>query len=410
MLMHCLSAGRAISLPALSVANGKLLSQLTGAYARVRYQFKQPIGNFEGIQEPLARIGGETYRMDAAHRMTLVALDQGEKPAVLSAILKANLTDAYRRLTIDSMDVHGGKSIIMGPRNYLGMIYQSVPVAITVEGANILTRSMIIFGQGAIRCHPWLLKEMTAASSQAPDARRKFDRALFGHFGYTISNGVRSLVLGLTGGRISRAPVSGPLARHYRHYYRHINRLSANFTLVADIALLILGGKFKFAEKLSGRFADALSHLYIASAALKRFEDDGRPEQDLPLVEWAVSDSLHRVEEALHGVLANFPSGAAGWLLKRVCFPSGRVHAQADDRTGHRIAMMMMSHNATRDRLTHDVYCATEGVGSAVALKAFDAVLAAEEAERIVVNALKRQPTPVNVEKLATEAVEAGLI
>jgi len=406
MLMHCLSAGRAISLPALSVASAKMLSQVTGAYARVRYQFKQPIGNFEGIQEPLARIAGETYRMDAAHRMTLVALDQGEKPAVLSAILKANLTDAYRRVTTDAMDIHAGKSIIMGPRNYVGLIYQSVPVAITVEGANILTRSMIIFGQGAIRCHPWLLKEMTAATSQAPDARRQFDKAFFGHIGYTISNAVRSLALGLTGGRISRAPASGPVARHYQR----INRLTANFTLVADTTLLLLGGKFKFAEKLSGRFADALSHLYFASAALKRFADDGRPEEDLPLVEWAVADSLHRVEEALHGVLANFPSAGFGWLLKRVCFPFGRVHAESGDRTGRKIAEMLMSHNATRDRLTHDVYRATEGVGAAVALKAFDAVLAAEEAERAVANGLKRQPTPVNVDELSAQAVEAGLI
>ncbi|MGB0514776.1 MAG: acyl-CoA dehydrogenase, partial [Wenzhouxiangellaceae bacterium] len=258
MLMHCLSAGRAISLPAQSVASGKLASMTTGAYARVRYQFKQPIGNFEGIQEPLARIAGETYRMEAAHKMTLVALDQGEKPAVLSAILKANLTEAYRRVMVDAMDVHGGKAVIMGPRNYLGIAYQSIPVAITVEGANILTRSMIIFGQGAIRCHPWLLKEMSAATSQAPDARRAFDKAFFGHLGYTITNGVRSLALGLTGGRISRAPVSGPVARHYKR----INRLCANFTLVADSTLLLLGGKFKFAEKLSGRLADALSHLY----------------------------------------------------------------------------------------------------------------------------------------------------
>lgn len=406
MLMHCLSAGRAISLPALSVANGKLLSQVSGAYARVRYQFKQPIGNFEGIQEPLARIAGETYRMDAAHRMTLVALDQGEKPAVLSAILKANLTEAYRRLTIDAMDIHGGKGIIMGPRNYLGLIYQSVPVAITVEGANILTRSMIIFGQGAIRCHPWLLKEMTAATSEAPDARSQFDRAFFGHVGYTIGNGVRSLVMGLTGGRLSRAPVAGPVARHYRR----INRLTANFTLIADTTLLILGGKFKFAEKLSGRFADALSHLYIASATLKRFEDDGRPEEDLPLVEWGISDSLHRVEEALHGVLGNFPSGTAGWLLKRICFPFGRVHAESGDRAGRSIALMLMNRNATRERLTHDVFRPTGGVGTAVALDAFEAVLAAEEAEQLLVNGLKRQPTPVNVEQLTAEGVEAGLI
>ena len=406
MLMHCLSAGRAISLPAQAVAGGKICSMLTGAYARVRYQFKQPIGKFEGIQEPLARIGGETYRMDAAHRMTLVALDQGEKPAVLSAILKANLTEANRRVVNDAMDVHGGKAVVLGPRNYLAQGYQSLPVAITVEGANILTRSMIIFGQGAIRCHPWLLKEMTAATSQAPDARKQFDRALFGHFGYTISNTVRAFVLGLTGGRLSRAPVAGPLKRDVQR----INRLTAAFTLIADFTLLILGGRFKFAEKLSGRFADALSHLYLASAIVKRFEDDGRPAEDLPLARWGLDDSLHRVEQALIGVLSNFPIGWMGRLLRAWAFPFGRVHEPADDRTGQRIAELLMSHNPSRDRLLGDVFRPVDGVGAAVALKAFDAMLAAEEAERAVVNGLKRMPTPINVEGLAKKAVEAGLI
>jgi acyl-CoA dehydrogenase len=406
MLMHCLSAGRAISLPAQAVAGGKLCSMLTGAYARVRYQFKQPIGRFEGIQEPLARIGGETYRMDAAHKMTLVALDQGEKPAVLSAILKANLTEANRRAVNDAMDVHGGKAVVLGPRNYLAQGYQALPVAITVEGANILTRSMIIFGQGAIRCHPWLLKEMTAATSQAPDARKQFDKALFGHFGYTISNLVRAPFLGLTGGRLSSAPISGPLKRDYQR----INRLSSAFTLIADFTLLILGGRFKFAEKLSGRFADALSHLYLASAVLKRFEDDGRPEEDLPLVRWGLDDSLHRVEQALVGVLANFPIPWLGRVLRVWAFPLGRVHEPSDDRTGHRIAELLLSHNPARDRLIGNVFHPTEGVGAAVALKAFDAMLAAEDAERAVFNGLKRMPTPANVETLTAKAIEAGLI
>jgi len=406
MLMHCLSAGRAISLPAQAVAGGKICSMLTGAYARVRYQFKQPIGNFEGIQEPLARIGGETYRMDAAHRMTLVALDQGQKPAVLSAILKANLTEANRRVVNDAMDVHGGKAVVLGPRNYLAQGYQSLPVAITVEGANILTRSMIIFGQGAIRCHPWLLKEMTAATSQAPDARKQFDKALFGHFGYTISNLVRSVFLGLTGGRFSSAPGAGPLKRDYQR----INRLSAAFTLIADFTLLILGGRFKFAEKLSGRFADALSHLYLASAVLKRFEDDGRPEEDLPLVRWGLGDSLHRVEEALFGVLANFPLPWVGRALRLWAFPLGRVHEPADDRVGAKIAELLLSHNPARDRLIANAFRPTEGVGAAAVLKAFDAMLAAEDAERAVVNGLKRMPTPVNVQALSAKAVEAGLI
>ncbi len=406
MLMHCLSAGRAISLPALSVACSKYSGMTSGAYARVRYQFKQPIGNFEGIQEPLARIAGEAYRMEAAHKMTLVALDQGEKPAVLSAILKANMTEAYRRVVNDAMDVHGGKSIIMGPRNYLGIIYQSIPVAITVEGANILTRSMIIFGQGAIRCHPWLLKEMTAANSDAPDARRQFDKAFFGHIGYSISNGVRSLGLGLTGGRLAMAPVSGPTA----HHYRRISRLVANFTLIADMTLLLLGGKFKFAEKLSGRFADALSHLYIASATLKRFEDDGRPEEDLALVEWGVRDSLHQVEEALHGVLANFPSPLLGRILKWVNFPLGRANSPAGDRIGAKLAEMLMTPSASRERLLADIHHPQGDPGAGMLLAAFEAVLAAEQVERTVVRGLKRQPTPVNVTSLAREAVDAGLI
>lgn len=406
MLMHCLSAGRAISLPAQAVAGGKVCSMLTGAYARVRYQFKQPIGKFEGIQEPLARIGGETYRMDAAHQMTLVALDQGEKPAVLSAILKANLTEANRRVVNDAMDVHGGKAVVLGPRNYLAQAYQSLPVAITVEGANILTRSMIIFGQGAIRCHPWLLKEMNAATSQAPDARKRFDRALFGHFGYTISNTVRAVVLGLTGGRLSRVPGLGPLKRDAQR----INRLCAAFTLIADLTLLVLGGRFKFAEKLSGRLADALSHLYLASAIIKRFEDDGRPVEDLPLARWGLDDSLHRVEQALTGVLANFPIRWMGRVLRAWAFPFGRVHEPADDRTGQRIAELLMSHNPSRDRLLGDVFRPVDGVGAAVALKAFDAMLQAEDAERAVRNGLKRMPTPINVEGLAKKAVEAGLI
>ncbi len=406
MLMHCLSAGRAISLPAQAVAGGKICTMLTGAYARVRYQFKQPIGLFEGIQEPLARIGGETYRMDAAHQMTMVALDQGEKPAVISAILKANLTEANRRVVNDAMDVHGGKAVIEGPRNYLAKGYQALPIAITVEGANILTRSMIIFGQGAIRCHPWLLKEMTAATSQAPDARKQFDKAFFGHIGYTTSNAVRSLVLGLTGGRLTRASVPGPLKRDAQR----INRLASAFTLVADFTLLILGGKFKFAEKLSGRFADALSHLYLASAVIKRYEDDGRPSEDLPLARWAIDDSLHRVEEALYGVLANFPIPALGRVLRVWAFPFGRTQDVADDRTGRKIAKILMSHNASRDRLLHDTFRPVDGLGAAMAVKAFDAMLAAEDAERAVFNGLKRMPTPFNVEALAREAVDAGLI
>jgi acyl-CoA dehydrogenase len=403
MLMHCLAAGRAISLPAQSVAGGKMASMLTGAYARIRYQFKQPIGHFEGIEEPLARIAAETYRMEAAHKLTLSALDRGDKPVVLSAVLKAYLTEANRRVVNDAMDVHGGKAVVEGPNNYLSLGYQALPVSITVEGANILTRSMIVFGQGAIRCHPYLLKEMLAAQD---DDLKSFDRALWGHVGFLLSNLVRAPLLGLTGGRLSASPVRGPTAAHYRR----INRLSSAFTLTADLALLILGGKFKFAEKLSGRFADALAHLYMASSTLRRFEDENRPDEDLAIVQYAVDDSLHQVEEALHGVYRNFPIGPVGSVLRALCFPAGRRHPVSSDRTGHTIARQMLEKSATRDRLIAGAFQAPLEDGVGRVLKAFDAVLKAEPAEHAIRNALKATPTPVNVDRLVAKAVSAGVI
>jgi acyl-CoA dehydrogenase len=403
MLMHCLAAGRAISLPAQSVANGKLTSLTTGAYARVRYQFKQPIGHFEGIEEPLARIAGETYRMEAAHKLTLSALDHGEKPVVLSAILKAYLTEANRRVLNDAMDVHGGKAVVEGPNNYLSIPWQSIPVAITVEGANILTRSMIVFGQGAIRCHPYLLKEMMSATDDDPKA---FDSALFGHIGFVLSNFVRAPLLGLTGGRLSRSPVSGATAG----LYRKVNRLSAAFTLVADLCLLILGGKFKFKEKLSGRLADALAHLYMASTVLRRYEDDGRPEEDLPLVRWAVADSLHQAENALFTVLQNFPVSGLGGPLRVLLFPWGRRHHPVDDRTTHRIARLTMEASPSRERLIAGAYQSRADDGTGLLAQAFEAVLKAAPAEMAVRNALKVVPTPVNVDEVVQKAVSAGVI
>jgi acyl-CoA dehydrogenase len=403
MLMHCLAAGRAISLPAQSVANGKLTSMTTGAYARVRYQFKQPIGQFEGIEEPLARIGGETYRMEAAHKLTLSALDHGEKPVVLSAILKAYLTEANRRVLNDAMDVHGGKAVVEGPNNYLSIAWQSIPVAITVEGANILTRSMIVFGQGAIRCHPYLLKEMQSAQD---DDAKAFDKALFGHIGFLTSNLVRAPLLALTGGRLSLSPVSGPTARDYRR----INRLSSAFTLIADLCLLILGGKFKFKETLSGRLADALAHLYMASASLRRFEDDGRPAEDLPLVQWAVSDSLNLVENALLAVLRNFPLPLMGGILRLKLFPWGRRHHPVDDRTGQRIAQLMQEDSPGRERLINGAYQSKADDGLGLLLQAFDAVLKAAPAEMAVRNALKVVPSPINVDEVVGKAVATGVI
>jgi acyl-CoA dehydrogenase len=301
------------------------------------------------------------------------------------------------------MDVHGGKCVVEGPNNYLSIPWQSIPVAITVEGANILTRSMIVFGQGAIRCHPFLLQEMESATDDDPG---KFDRALFGHIGFLISNFVRGTLLGLTGGRLSRSPVSGPTAG----LYRQINRLSAAFTLVADLCLLILGGKFKFKEKLSGRLADALAHLYMASATLRRFEDDGRPEEDLPLVRWAVHDSLGQVEEALLAVLRNFPVAGAGGLLRPLLFPWGRRNHPVGDRGTHAIARLLLTQSASRERLIDGAYRSSGEDGTGVLARAFEAVLKAEPAEMAVRNALKVVPTPVNVDAVVEKAVAAGVI
>ncbi|MGD9387221.1 MAG: acyl-CoA dehydrogenase, partial [Gammaproteobacteria bacterium] len=353
MLMDCLSVGRAISLPALGTAGGKTAARMTGAYARVRRQFKIPIGRFEGIEEPLARIGGITYRMDAARILTATALALGGKPSVLSAILKYNNTEGMRQAINDAMDVHAGRAVCLGPKNYLAQTYQTVPVAITVEGANILTRSMIIFGQGAIRCHPYVLKEMLAAADSDETAGLKaFDEAFFAHAGFTLSNLVRSLVLAVTGARFVKAPDLGPTAP----YARKLTRMSASFALLADVAMLTLGGDLKRREKLSGRFADILSHLYMASAVLKRFEDDGRPAADLPIVRWALDDSLAIIEERLDGILRNFPVKGVGGFLRPFVLPLGRRCRPASDRLGHEVAKLLLSPSETRDRLTAGMF------------------------------------------------------
>jgi len=357
MLMESLSAGRGISLPALGVASGKLASRMTGAYARVRRQFRSPIGRFEGVEEALARIGGLTYLMDSARRLALAALHQGEKPSVVSAIIKYNLTEGMRQVINDAMDVHGGRGVCMGPSNYVAPAYQSMPIAITVEGANILTRSMIIFGQGAMRCHPYLLEEISAASRTDREAAvRGFDAALAGHLSYLIRNLARSVVYGLSGARLAPAPTSGPEAA----YYRQLARASAAFALVSDFALLILGGALKRREKLSGRFADALSQLYLCSAVLKRFEDTGKPAADLPLVHWACAHTLYRVQVALDEILRNFPLSWLGAMLRVMVFPLGRTLAPPKDELGHEIAQLLLAPSEARDRLTEGVYVSAE--------------------------------------------------
>ena len=353
MLMERLAVGRGISLPALSTGSGKLACRATGGYARIRKQFKLPIGRFEGIEELLARTAAQTYLMDGARLLTLCALDQGEEPAVVSAILKYQLTERMRRIVNDAMDIHGGSGICLGPRNVLGRAYQALPISITVEGANVLTRSLIIYGQGAVRCHPYLFKEMQAvADPDATAGRKQFDRAFFGHIGFFISSFVRALWIGLTSARLVRAPIDGPA----RRYVKQLTRMSAAFAFLSEVALLSLRGALKRREKLSGRLADALSHLFLASAAIKHFEDQGRPSADVPLLTWACDDALHTIQRSLNGLLRNLPSRPLAWLARAVVFPWGLPYRTPGDALGHEVAQILLAPSVTRDRLTAGIF------------------------------------------------------
>jgi acyl-CoA dehydrogenase len=357
MLMEQLAAGRAVVLPSNAMGSAKAATYASGAYTRIRRQFHLPICQFEGVAEALARIAGHTYIINAAVTVTGTVLGRGEKPAVPSAILKHHCTELARKVANDAMDVHGGKAIILGPKNYLGRNYQGVPIAITVEGANILTRSLIIFGQGAIRCHPFVLKEMEAA--QEPDFERAlhdFDRHLFGHIGYGISNAARSFFLALTHARYSNAPVDGPTAR----YFQHINRFSAAFALCADAAMLTLGGRLKRKEALSARLGDVFSAMYLASMLLKHYENQKRPAADLPLVEWSCRTLLYHAQEQLHGFLRNFPNRWVAMGLRALVFPRGRMYSAPGDDLGNSIVELITRPTETRERLCHGIYEANE--------------------------------------------------
>ena len=353
MLVEQLSVGRCISLPSNATGGSKAAVFATGAYARIRRQFNMPVGRFEGVEQVIARMAGHTYIMDAARSVTAAAIDAGARPAVPAGILKYHVTEMGRRVANDAMDVHGGKGIMLGPRNYLGRGYQSIPIAITVEGANILTRSLIIFGQGAIRCHPFVLREMRAARD--PDRARgvdEFDRALFGHIGFTISNAARSLVMALTFARFENVPDSGPA----RRYYQHIERFSASFAFATDVAMLTLGGYLKKKENISARLGDVLSSMYLASMVLKHYEDQGRPAADLPLVEWCCRELLYQAQEQLHGLLRNFPVRSMARLMRFFIFPRGRTYFAPSDRLGRQVATLMQEAGEPRDRLAAGIY------------------------------------------------------
>lgn len=354
MLVERLSVGRGISLPSLSVAAGKHAALTCGLYARIRKQFHQPIGRFEGVQEALARIGGMTYMMDAAERLTTSALDQGERPAVVTAMVKRYLTESMRQVVNDAMDVHGGRGICMGPSNYLGRLYQSLPVAITVEGANILTRSFMIFGQGSVRCHPYLLEEMEAVS--LPDEAaglERFDRALLGHLAYTTRNAARSFVYALSAAWLSPAPAD---AGRGVYYYRQLARFSACLAILADLALLSLGGALKRKEFLAGRFADVMASLYMASSSLKRYRDEGMPDADWPLVRWSCEYALYEAQQALDGILNNFQGRPLAWIGRLLVFPLGRPFRPPSDQLTHEVAQLLLEHGDAWERLISGVF------------------------------------------------------
>ena len=357
MLVEQLSVGRCISLPSSATGGAKAGTYASTAYARIRKQFNQPVGKFEGVEAALTRMAGATYIMDAARSVTAGAIDGGEKPSVPSAMLKYHCTELGRQVANDAMDVHGGKGICLGPKNYLGRGYQVVPVAITVEGANILTRSLMILGQGAIRCHPYVLREMNAAKDK--DKRRslvEFDQALFGHIGYTLSNAARSFVMALTLARFSATPDTGTTKR----YYQHVNKFSAQFAFATDMAMLSLGGYLKQKEHLSARLGDVLSSLYMASMVLKHYENQGRPEADLPLVEWSCRTLLYKAQEQLHGFLRNFPNRWVAAAMRLVIFPRGRTYFAASDRLGRQIVEPLMVPSESRERLSDGIYKTVE--------------------------------------------------
>lgn len=357
MLVELLSVGRAITLPSSAAGGGQAAAYATGAYAQLRKQFNLPVARFDGVGEALSRIAGYSYIMNAATSITSGAIDQGEKPAVPAAILKYHCTELGRNVANDAMDVHGGKGVMMGPRNYLGRGYMATPIAITVEGANILTRSLIIFGQGAIRCHPFVLRELHAAQdSDAARGLREFDRALFSHIGYAISNMARSFVLALTHAKFSRVPLNTPT----RRYYQNINRYSAAFALAADFAMLTLGGKLKIKELLSARLGDVLSSMYLASTVLKHFENQGRRAADLPLVEWSIRTLMYRAQEQLHSFLRNFPNRPVAFFLRCFIFPRGRTYSAPSDELSMAVAELITKTGEARERLSAQAYKALE--------------------------------------------------
>ena len=375
MLMTALAAGRGISLPSLAAAGTAFAAHVCGAYARIREQFHLPIGRFEAIEERLGRIAATCYLLDAARRLTCAAIDHGHKPAVIAAIMKQQATERLRVVANDAMDIHGGKAVQEGPLNYLGSFYRAVPIGITVEGANIVTRGLMQFGQGAIRSHPYLLKEITAL--EEPDRARgldDFDRAFWAHVRHGVINALRALAHAWTGGIFASAPEAGSA----RRYYGPLTRYACAFALAADVTLLTLSAGLKRREMISGRFGDILSELYLLSAVLKRWEDEGRQQADLPLVEWCMQTGFAAIETRLDEILANLPSRPAAWLLRFILLPFGVRRRAPSDRVTQACAEILLVPSGTRERLTADIAHGVGDDGLARLERAFEVTVAAQ--------------------------------
>ena len=388
MLMECLSAGRAISLPSSATAGAKTVLRVTSAYARIRKQFGLPVSRMEGVEEPLVRIIETAYVNEAARAMTAAMVSRGEKPSVISALMKYQTTEKMRRAVNDAMDIHGGRAICDGPSNYLQSAYQMVPVGITVEGANILTRTLITFAQGALRSHPYLYKEVQAA--QDPDRERgldAFEAAFDNHIAFSLSNATGAFVHNVTGGALASAPEH---AQRMSNWYRQLARASRSYAFVADLTVALLGGGLKTKQKITGRMADALSELYMLAATLKRYDDDGRPAGDEHIVTLAAKNALHRFQEAIGGTIDNFPAQWARPLMRAVVFPLGRRFKPASDALGHKVAKHALQPGEERDRLTRHIFISKDVNDATGILEVtLEKVIAAEPAEKKLEKAIR---------------------
>ena len=409
MLVECLSAGRGISLPSGATAAAKVAYRATGAYSMLRQQFNTEIARFEGIEEALARIAGAAYQLEAARITTAGAVDSGCKPSVVTAIAKYHMTESARSLINDAMDIHGGRGVIQGERNYLASAFMGSPVSITVEGANILTRNLMIFGQGAIRCHPFVYREMLAASNPNEEQGiNEFDSLFFRHLGYGLSNFIRTLSLGITGGKIVFKPVEGETGK----YYQQLTRMSSALALVSDLSMALLGGELKRRERLSARLGDVLSHLYMSSTVLKYFQDSGQKGADLVYVKWTVENNLYLIQKAFVEFFDNLKPRWLARFLKRLIFPYGLAYKRPGDENDHQVVQAMLSNNELRDRLTKNIFIGDKNQPIGRIEHAFIKVLAASKVGKKIRAALKdgKLAESDNLNELVLSAVDKEIL